>query len=346
VTLRACCFIPLVMLSSCQTLQEPVTRAPETIVDGDVSSSADDAVVQVTTDFGPCSGTLIAKNLVLTARHCVIVKDYVVASCRVDGTASTDTGAVLGEIDAAQIKVHVGANASDEPVAEGLYVLSAEGGTICRNDIALVVLDRHLDQVPIIPIRLTRPTTIGERMTVVGYGVTGRVGEAIDQGDADVPVVRLRREGVRVLDLGSNRFGKNGDLAAPGTFVLGPCICQGDSGGPAIVETTGAVAGVASIVGAMPCLASETNAFVQLAEYYDLILQAFALAGAEPWIEGESSVMQRQRPQVSGCSLLGNAIGCSHSHRGGMSVATVLVLVACCWIRRARTRRDSHPFDS
>ena len=71
---------------------------------------------------------------------------------------------------------------------------------MCQNDIALVVLNQAINDLPIMPIRLLRPTRIGESMSVVGYGDTGLVRASIDDFDASIPLARLRRDGVRVLD--------------------------------------------------------------------------------------------------------------------------------------------------
>jgi hypothetical protein len=143
------------------------------------------------------------------------------------------------------------------------------------------------------PLRLLRPTLVGERMTVIGFGVT--------ENTKQLPV-RRRREGLVVETVGPNRFDENGGQAVRGTFMVGQGPCSGDSGGPAIAESTGAIAGVYSILGAESCTEENAaNVFVQLAEYDELISQAFDAVGREPWYEGEAA--PGDKTASSGCSF-------------------------------------------
>src|SRR6187402_140376 len=71
------------------------------IIHGKVDDASHDSVVLLvapvagTTDVNLCTGTVVAPNLVLTARHCVSTTDGS-SICNADGTA-TSGGRVLGD---------------------------------------------------------------------------------------------------------------------------------------------------------------------------------------------------------------------------------------------------------
>ncbi len=319
----------LLLLSGCQTEDHSVTRIGQPIFGGTVSTAVDDAVVFLTTSSFLCSGTLVAPNLVLTAHHCLLELGAVGEHCNVDGTTAAEIAVPLTEVAAGSIEVRGGANPSEEPIAKGADIVSTDPTTSCRNDIALVILERPLPkQWPILPLRLLRPTSKGETMTLIGYGETGNTESAVGRSDAGVPVLRHRREGVPVLDVGG--------LVAPDNLLLGPGMCPSDSGGPAISTKTGALVGVASVASSAACDETTTSAYAQVSRYYDLILGAFAAAHAEPWIEGEQTVMSSVPPEDSGCALAGRVA----APQGRSWCGLVLGALALAARRRRWRRRD------
>ncbi len=251
---------------------EPVERSSHSIFGGEDSGAEDDAVVWLTKPEGICSGVLVAKNLVLTAMHCV--SDY-------DDSAHDFTCSANGELENGgngqgemgpehpPERIEVG-SVPTKRLAAGQRIFSTHTVTVCTNDLALVLLDRELD-LPIHPIELTAPPRFDDTMTIIGYGQT-------DSADA---IGRQRRTGIDVLDIG----------VPPRTFTLGPGGCKGDSGGPAVNERTGAIAGVYSTyVG--DCGSSQVrNIYTSLTSFDDLILEAFEAAGATPWLAGEPEPM-------------------------------------------------------
>lgn len=259
------------------------TRAP--VVGGVPSGEERDAVVLMLSN-GPdrsslCTATLIAPNLAVTVRHCVSVYQEGTFSCTIQGNLDLTRPRIpsnageVGPVYAPElVSFHVGSTPSfDEPTTVGKQVFALETDTICRNDIAFVVLQDSVD-APIAPIRLTRGTFPGESTMVVGYGINeSRMN------------VRYERSDVEVLHVGSSAYFPAEGNALPRTFVVGPSACHGDSGGPALSEADGAVLGVSSLSRG-DCDSREVrNFFTQLAPYEDLARQAFDAAGHKPLLD-------------------------------------------------------------
>jgi hypothetical protein len=255
-------------------------RAP--IVNGEVSDASEDYVMRLEAqavggDRETCTATLVAPNVVFTALHCVSYFGGGIFSCDPDGTLVPNMPGD-GEIGALappdKVKVFVGAATKTEPDAFGIKVFGTGASNICRNDFAIVILDRNLD-LPVASLRLVRPMAKGELMTVVGYGLT----------ETQMSNGRRRRSGVPVTDVGPLVL-SGPTTAAPRTFVTSQGACFGDSGGPAFSEETGALSGVYSLAGGQVCTARNVrNVYTRLSPFTKLIEQAFAEAGAEPVLE-------------------------------------------------------------
>ena len=189
------------------------------IVRGVADRGADPAVVAIDIDDrGLCSGTLIAPDVVLTARHCVSITSEQV-SCPPNGPQ------VTGTRPAAELKIFVGDDITGAKlVARGREILTPHGEALCDADIALIVLDTQVEGVPPVDVR-DNGVAKGEHVRAVGFG------KASDAGPAGVKLVR---EHVLVLD------------TTDAEFRVGEATCQGDSGGPAFDEETGELVGVVS----------------------------------------------------------------------------------------------------
>lgn len=272
----------LLFLSACSA-PEGVETFQSAIVNGELSDESDDAVVELYAGTGSsrdhCSASLIAPNVIVTALHCVAQFNTLGRfSCSSSGALTTSTppdGSIGGPKDPASISVHLGVTASLTPDAVGVRVFGSGTDNICRNDIALVVLDRELD-APIAPVRLERQTRRAELVRTVGYGLTGMSGQ----------IRRHVRHGVTVTDVGTDRDYPRQGLAAPNTFVVTEGPCQGDSGGPALSEETGAVIGVYSVSAGVSCTSDGIrNVFTTLAPFSSLVQQALEYAGHEAVLE-------------------------------------------------------------
>lgn len=271
----------------------PVGTAKSAVIKGKASTSAQDAVVLIvnvdrsTHRFGQCTGTLLAPNLVLTARHCVADTDES-AACEADGTPLFG-GEVRSNFKAETFYIFTGKDRPEygpglKPAGQGAKIVDDGGKNLCNHDIALIVLKEPITDMPIAPIRLDAEVEKGEVLTAVGWGVTEK---------SPMPDVRQQRTGVKIDTVGP----KDGMPAVPSNeFEVGEAICSGDSGGPALAAETNAVIGVVSRGGnasgeqdpndpASNCIDGR-NLYTKISPFKDTIMKAFELAAAEPWVEG------------------------------------------------------------
>src|SRR5215471_15487518 len=146
------------LVAACGTAPAPpgeneVTASTSSAIYGgveDVGSSQNDAVVAIKVGDGQqfelCSGSLIAPNVVLTARHCVSVINNQAINCDQNGN-SLDDGPDLGaDQPLASIHVFSGAtpNLLGTPDANAKQLFHPQSATICNSDVALIVLDTSI----------------------------------------------------------------------------------------------------------------------------------------------------------------------------------------------------------
>ncbi len=289
--------LPLVALacSSAPSTGESSASRGERIIHGVPSDASQDSVVLVYNAAAgfECSGTLIAPNLVLTARHCISATGGSLF-CDVNGTGSSG-GHIAGDFNAAVTYVFVGQtrptdmNLAKNPDAKGTQFFHDDATNTCNHDLALVLLDRDIPNAVIAQLRLDTKPDVAETVLAVGWGVTETT---------DSPPVRMQRKGVKIISVGPRADPTY--PVPPNEFKVGEDFCHGDSGGPGFAESTGAVIGVVSRGGngaGDPKIANSgcidgpgavtLNWYTEVAAFKDVILAAFVEAGHEPWIEGQ-----------------------------------------------------------
>ncbi|HEY0467582.1 MAG TPA: trypsin-like serine protease, partial [Polyangiaceae bacterium] len=274
--------IGLTLLAGCGAVDpEGFGQSTDALYYAAPSGPEDDAVVKLRAvkndgDTLWCTATMIAPNLVLTAMHCV-------ATVTDNANCTTAGELVSGSIDGtfgepflpSNITFHVGAGA-DEPVAAiGEKIFTSGAVAVCKDDVAVVALDRELSNVPVAALRLGMGNQRGQAIRLVGFG-------GAEDGTTGV---RKTRDDLKIQLLGKGAYGDSNDAIPPDTFAtIGVSVCNGDSGGPAFT-TKNAVTGVVSH-GASCGSATARRIFTQVAPYEDGLLKpAFAYVGHDPILE-------------------------------------------------------------
>ena len=232
---------------SAGSIADDVSTGSVEVVHGVPDRNRDPAVVAIDiAGEALCTGSLIAPNVVLTARHCVSETTEQVQcparSPQIQGNRAASTLTILSGDDAE----------SARELAKGKTIVTPSSNELCDEDIALIQLDREVTSITPLSVR-SGEVSEGEHLRLVGYGKSG------DESGAGQ---KLLRTNVPVVSVTAHEF------------ETGEATCNGDSGGPAIDETTGEIVGVVSR-GGPTCEGSDTrNIFTRTDAFASLIASA------------------------------------------------------------------------
>jgi hypothetical protein len=221
--------------------------------------------------FTLCSGALVAPNLLLTARHCVSRSITATPACDTRG-ASHNGDHIGADEDPSSIAVYIGTHVdvtTDTPRAYATKTIHPRTRVLCDSDVAFLVLDRPLEGVRQLAMRLDAPVREGDFVVPVGFG-GGFVG---DIG------TRVPREATEVLSVGPRHNASTGAVIGPREFEVDEATCRGDSGGPALDARSGEIVGVVSR--GRSCFSEGNHVYTRIDAYAGLARQAILEARHE-----------------------------------------------------------------
>jgi secreted trypsin-like serine protease len=245
------------------------------IVDGTVAEKGGAIAkftVRVFLPYGRCTGTLIAKNIVLTAAHCLIDPatrrplpdpgSVQIAFDRFEGeTLEKNSSAVLSADRFYIDPGYIDENGTQNILYYGLF-------TRKNHDVALIRLARNApeDFRPLSAIASrSEISEYGETATVAGYGQEAYAADALS-GRLKSATVRITKNGFYYAEVQAERG--NGQ------------ICEGDSGGPLLIKTSAEGYKLGGVIHAVDHGCLNTGYYVRLIDYSGFLSEGFQALGS------------------------------------------------------------------
>ncbi len=181
--------------------QEPVGERASAIVGGAPTYEYPAVVILESAEGGYCTGTLVARNVVLTAAHCQVAPDWIATVMSFDEPV-----------------------ASDEVVAVVSHRYHKGGNANADHDISLARLAHELpaEPLPFVTAAFDQPP-LGATILGVGFGADD--GVALTGGG-------VKRVGTFSIAWATADYLVGGEYGASS-------VCYGDSGGPALLSIDG-----------------------------------------------------------------------------------------------------------
>lgn len=221
---------------------EDVARVDASIIGGKLDTAHRGVVLllkQVEDGFLPtCSGTLLTRNLVLTAHHCVAGLDSADgASIKCGTTQFMETEVASSMI--VSVEANVGTEGID-PFRVAQVWVPPGGSAVCGRDVALLLLSGAG-----VPANQATPIEPNLEADLAPTDVFAAIGFGLQDPKDETAQTAGHRMGVSDAQVFCKGDACGVDQVLEGEFLADSPVCSGDSGGPALDEN-GRVSGVAS----------------------------------------------------------------------------------------------------